>query len=72
MSTFDTAILKAAADRLDGYMTSYGLVSKWSVTSIGMKLVMEDGANKITKYCDFAELQNMERYEKDCMRGLSS
>lgn len=70
-------MLKAAADRCDGYLMQYSLEVVWSLTPIGLKLEASWGADKFTRYVDYEQLRSarfdiLQQTEQAALAGLSS
>tara|TARA_R110000851_G_scaffold16046_1_gene52499 strand:+ start:521 stop:736 length:216 start_codon:yes stop_codon:yes gene_type:complete len=69
------ARLKAAADRADNLLME-GVELVWTLSPLGFKLEGRYGAETVTKYVDFSELNNntdpLKEAEQRALAGLSS
>jgi len=71
--------LKNAAERCDTYHAQYGVIAVWKLGAIGLELTASYGAEHVTRYLAYNELEQavdldrlMRTTEEAALSGLSS
>ena len=77
MADFD--ILKAAAQRIQGWETKHGVFANWNFDTIGLELVAHYGGNHVAQRVSWFDLEQsryptntLERVEAAVLAGLSN
>ena len=72
-------VIEQAARRCDDYLLCYGLIAKWELHALGLRLIAEYGSDKVEKTLSWSDLskskypgEDIHNAEKQALAGLSN